>query len=119
MFFPIEVGSMSIWATVASGANSPMTEVLLSVKRVPRARMKSELWTIRLAISLPCVPMKPRLKPLGEATEPIPIIVVTKGTFAFCTKTLIWSQAFPSLTPPPMMMTGRSLRLRAWAIRSN
>ena len=79
MFFPIEVGSMSIWATVASGANSEMTEVLRSVNRAPRARMKSDWWIIRLASSFPCVPMKPRLKPFAEETEPIPIIVVTKG----------------------------------------
>ena len=76
---PISAGSMSMWMTLACGANSETLPVTRSEKRAPTAMSRSHSMTAMLAYFDPCMPTGPRLCLFEQGMAPLPMSEVTTG----------------------------------------
>ena len=57
---PSSEGSTSTWMIFALGANLWAAPVILSSKRIPTAKSRSERSMARLTLAWPCIPGQPR-----------------------------------------------------------
>ena len=98
---PISAGSMSMWITLACGANSESLPVTRSEKRAPTQVSRSHSVMAMLAYFDPCMPTGPRLSGWLEGKAPLAMSVVTTGIRMLSASCASSAQACDATTPPP------------------
>ena len=101
MILPISAGSMSIWMTLACGANSETLPVTRSEKRAPTAMSRSHSVTAMLAYLEPCMPTGPRFSGLEQRMAPLPMSEVTTGALMRSASSVSSAHAWLATMPPP------------------
>ena len=105
-FREIDAVSTSICTIFAFGANSFKSPVILSLNLVPIEKSTSHSLTALLAENLPCIPQFPTYNLWFVGMAPLPIIVVTTGTFSTSANLRSLSFAPAIFIPPPARMSG-------------
>ncbi len=81
--------------------------VSIGASLVPTARTTSAEPTTALAVGMPKVPMTPTPRGSVSGNTPLPAAVVATGASRARARAASESQACPTRTPLPAMMTGR------------
>ena len=78
---------------------------------MPKAMIRSAFITARLASTVPCIPIMPRLKGWSTGSAERPWRVKAIGMLVFSANSCSSAPALLAMTPWPQNITGRSLRL--------